>query len=269
MTGFGSAQITKGPNKIIVEIKSVNHRYLDVLCYLPNGYAAFEEKVRQVLRSQMERGRVTVSVKAVQNAPTDLKLNRDFLKKYLREINALKKEFKLSGDVPIADILRLPGVFEVKEESLSSDEMWSLLEKALNKALQGLMAMRQREGKSLSKDITEQLQAMQVNLQKIKARKEEILADKKKSFSPEEFSSFQKSTDINEEMTRLTHYISEMKKVLHSIVPVGKKMDFIGQEMQRETNTTGSKVQDKVVSDSVIAIKSKIEKIREQSQNIE
>jgi uncharacterized protein (TIGR00255 family) len=269
MTGFGTAQVSKGQNKIVVEIKSVNHRYLDALCYLPNGFASYEEKVRQVLRSQMDRGRVTVSVKVVQNVATELHLNKVFLKKYLREINALKKEFKLNGEISLADILRLPGVFETREENWSPEEMWNVLEKALAKALHGLMAMRSREGKSLAKDINIQLQAMTENLSLIKQRKENILNEKKKTLTPEEFSSFQKSSDINEETARLAHYISEMKKVLHSSVPVGKKMDFIGQEMQRETNTIGSKVQDKIISDAVIGIKSKIEKIREQSQNIE
>jgi uncharacterized protein (TIGR00255 family) len=160
-------------------------------------------------------------------------------------------------------------VFEVAEEHFDGEELWSAMEKALQKAVQGLMMMRRREGESLARDISLQLKEMAQQGQKIRQRKEAMLAEKKKFLSPEEFASFQKSTDVNEEVARLDHYVEEMKKLLKNPTAVGKKMDFIAQEMQRETNTIGSKVQEKIVSNAVITLKSRIEKIREQSQNIE
>ena len=129
--------------------------------------------------------------------------------------------------------------------------------------------MRSREGKTLATDISDKLRLMSSEIVKIRQRAKAILQDKKKMMTNEEFSSYQKSNDINEELTRLSHYIDEAKALLKSGDLAGKKFDFVAQEMQRETNTVGSKVQDQLVSNAVIALKSKIEKIREQSQNVE
>jgi len=129
--------------------------------------------------------------------------------------------------------------------------------------------MRKREGRSLCADVTDKLRRMLLEIKKIQRRAQEILKEKKGKLTNEEFSSFQKSNDVNEELSRLIHYIEEFKLLLKTDIAVGKKLDFIAQEMQRETNTVGSKLQDKIVSSAVIALKSKIEKIREQSQNIE
>ena len=144
-----------------------------------------------------------------------------------------------------------------------------MLERGLLKSLQGLVNMRKREGRALVKDVSEKLGLMMAQSKNIRRRQASIVKEQQKKMGREEFQSFQKSSDINEELSRLTHYIDELKLLLKSSVPVGKKIDFVAQEMQRETNTIGSKVQDKIVSNAVIALKSKIEKIREQSQNIE
>ena len=129
--------------------------------------------------------------------------------------------------------------------------------------------MRQSEGKSLAADVSSQLKRMSMQIKKIRAKVRSILSEKKKKLTAEEFRAFQKSSDVNEEIIRLGHYIDEIFPLIRSKVPVGKKIDFIAQEMQRETNTIGAKLQDKVISSAVISLKSKIEKIREQSQNIE
>ena len=129
--------------------------------------------------------------------------------------------------------------------------------------------MRQREGKSLAADMGDKLKKMSARLKAIEKRAAQILKEKQKVLKPEEFSSFQKSIDVNEEIARFTHYIQEMTELFKASIPVGKKMDFIAQEMQREANTLGSKLQDQMVSNAVIALKSKIEKIREQANNVE
>jgi len=169
----------------------------------------------------------------------------------------------------VGQIFQMPGVIETKESVLDVNDLWPSVEKAIQKALNDLIGMRKREGKTLSRELANFLSLMSLRIKKIGERSRSILSEKRKILNPEEFVSYQKSSDINEELTRMLHHIDELKALLKSVVPVGKQIDFIAQEMQRETNTIGSKVQDRMVSNGVIALKGKIEKIREQSQNIE
>ena len=163
----------------------------------------------------------------------------------------------------------MPGAVETKESFLDPEQVWPALEKCLRRSLEGLNHMRSREGLSLAADVADKLKRMGEQIKHIKVRAKVVLKEKQKELSVEEFQSFQKGCDINEEMTRLAHYIDEVRRLLKSATSVGKKIDFIAQEMQRETNTIGSKLQDKTVIQAVVALKSKIEKIREQAQNIE
>jgi len=191
------------------------------------------------------------------------------VRQYQKHAHSLKKDFNLKGDLSIAEMIRLPGVVEVSETTLDPEVMRPAIEKNVLKALKSMEQMREREGRSLFLDLGRQLASMKAEARKIEQRARAILKEKKKTLSMEEMASFQKSNDINEEIARLLHYVDEFKKFLKTSQPTGKKLDFIAQEMQRETNTIGSKVQDKVVSGAVITLKSKIEKIREQAQNIE
>ena len=269
MTGFGASQSFKDRVKIVVEIKSLNHRYLDINYYLPPGFASTENKIRQVIERAIERGRITVVVRIVQQSSQTIFLNRETARIYLKYARVLKKEFGLKNELTLPELIRLPGVLEIKDSFIEPETFWPVLEKNVQKALAGLIHMRSREGQSLAKDVLDKLMKMIAQIKKIKQRSEVILKSKKEEASPEEFKSFQKSCDINEEISRLNHYIEELKPLLKGSVPVGKKIDFIAQEMQRETNTIGAKLLDKAVSSAVIVLKSKIEKIREQSQNIE
>ncbi len=269
MTGFGSAQFSDGKVRGVVEIKSLNHRYLDINYYLPIGFGSLEDKIKQVLGKHIARGRVSVSIKITERPGTVYKFNKAAARQYLKDAESLSQGLGLRNDLSLSDIVRLPGVVDSNEEVVSAESVWPLLEKNIQRAVKGLADMRKREGKSLAVDIRIQLEKMQGQIKHIKIRGGTILAEKRKALVDDEFSSFQKGTDINEELARLTHYIDEMKSLLRAESSPGKKIDFIAQEMQRETNTIGSKLQDKVVSNAVIALKSKIEKIREQSQNIE
>ena len=269
MTGFGSAQLANGNVKAVVEIKSLNHRYFDINYYLPTGFASAEDKIRQMIQKKILRGRVTVSIKITQKPQQKVVINKQVVQQHLKNVQALRREFKVPNDVTVSDILKLPGVLDIKETMVEPKMIWTTLEKSIKRSLAGLVTMRAREGRSLAKDVRDKLTRMSVHINKIKARSKTILREKKKILTPEEFQSFQKSNDINEEISRLQHYVTEIKGLLRSTVSIGKKIDFIAQEMQRETNTIGSKLQDKVVSNAVIALKSKVEKIREQAQNIE
>jgi len=269
MTGFGSTQIKAGKVRGFLEIKSLNHRYFDVVYYLPMGFASIENKLRQMIHKQIKRGRVTVSLKITDKPAPHLVFNSDVVNKYLRYGKSMKKEFALDNNLTLADLLRLPGVVEAHDAFVGPQEVWPAVEKAVSQALKSVVKMRTREGRSLAADIKSVLSRMLMQLSKIKSRLKVLQREQKKKLTPDEFLAYQKSNDINEEVARLTHYIEEFKILLKATVSVGKKMDFVAQEMQRETNTIGSKVQDKIVSNAVISIKSKIEKLREQAQNIE
>lgn len=269
MTGFGSEQFTVKGVKALVEIKSVNHRYFDVSYYLPIGLASIESKIKEILETEIGRGRITVTLKFLEKPAQTVSMNMETVNNYLGFAKKIKKQCSVQGDVTVSDVLSLPGIFEIKENYLSATDVWPLMEKSLRKALKQLVMMRRAEGRSLTKDFQDKIRRMMKQLTIIGKRQKEILNDKKKKATPEEFSSFLKSSDINEEVIRMKHYLDEIKIILRGNESSGKKMDFIAQEMQRETNTIGSKVQDRTVSNAVIALKSKIEKIREQSQNIE
>lgn len=269
MTGFGSAQISTDDAKIVVEVKSLNHRYFDISYFLPIGFTSLEHRIRQIIEKEIERGRITVSVKILQKTKYKISLNKSTVNQYIKYANILKKEFGLKDVLSLSDLVQLPGVFETKESFIDSDVLWKLLEKGLRKSLNSLTQMRTREGRSLAVDLNGILKRMYMQINKIQSRIGVILKDKKEILNKEEFIAFQKSNDISEEITRLRHYIDEVKLLIKTTIPVGKKIDFIAQEMQRETNTIGSKCQDQIISQAVIALKNKIERIREQSQNIE
>lgn len=269
MTGFGNATISQGKVKGIVEIKSQNHRYFDLVYYLPSGFASMEGRIRQLINKSLDRGRISVSVKITEKPAQELTFNKEAVGQYLKYAHSLKKEYGLDNNLTLSDLIRLPGVVEAREIILDPESLWPAVEKALVKAIQGLMGMREREGKSLTTNFNQVLNRMLGQIKLIQARGKALLKEKKKTLTDDEFISYQKSNDIGEELTRLAHYVEEFKLHLKSPVDVGKKLDFVAQEMQRETNTIGSKVQDKIVSNSVIALKSKIEKLREQAQNIE
>ncbi len=269
MTGFGACEISLGKVKGTVEIKTVNHRYLDISYYLPQGFSSYEEKVQKLIAKHLKRGRVNVAIKITDKPHVEVTINKEVVRQYMSVAKSLAKEQGLSNNITVSDLLRLTGVVEAKEVFIQAADLWPAAEKSLLKAILSVVAMRKREGKALHADITSHLKRMQQRLTEIKARTTVLLKEAKAQMSNEEYGSFQKSNDINEEISRLNHYIDEAKVFIKTTDGVGKKLDFIAQEMQRETNTIGSKVQDKIVAAAVISLKSKVEKIREQANNVE
>ena len=269
MTGFGANEFRFGTSKGTVEIKSLNHRYLDISYFLPLGFTSVENKIRDIIAGQIERGKITVVVRLSGKPTPTVGFNKSVVRTYLKQGQMLKKEFGLKGDLALANLISLPGVVEIKETLLGPEELWPMIEQGFKKALASLLLMRKREGMSLVRDINSLLSRMRIRIRKIQQRAQTVLKEQKKILTDEEFSAFQKGSDVNEEIARLIHHIDELKALVKTDVPAGKKLDFIAQEMQRETNTIGAKLQDKLVSNAVIALKSKIEKIREHSQNIE
>ncbi|MCA9405205.1 MAG: YicC family protein [Candidatus Omnitrophica bacterium] len=269
MTGYGTAEISVGQVKVTIEVKSLNHRFFDLNHFLPIGFGSIENKIQQLVKKNVQRGRVTVAVKILERPLQAISLNKEAVKVYIKQAKVLKSEFGLKSDLTVADLIKLPGVVETKEVLVSPSKIWPEIKKGIEKALKSLVDMRKREGLSLNRDVQDKLKEMKLQIRAINKQSKLLLKSNRQKLSEDEFKSFQKSSDINEEISRLSHYIDELKSLLKATAPVGKKIDFIAQEMQRETNTIGSKVQDKIVSNAVINLKSKIEKIREQAQNIE
>lgn len=269
MTGFGVAQFSYGKIKGTIEVKSVNHRFFDLAFYLPVGFGVVEGKIRDVLSKSLIRGRVTVSLKIQERPGQQAVFNEDLIHEYLKHAKSIEKKYRLTNNLTLADLIRMPGVVDVRDVVVDPATLWTAIERALKLAVKSLEVMRAREGKSLVVDISDKLKKMTNRLKAIEKRSLEILRNRQKNLKPEEFSSFQKSIDVNEEIARFHHYIEEMRLLLKDGKQAGKKLDFIAQEMQRETNTLGSKLQDDLVTNAVIALKSKIEKIREQANNIE
>ncbi|MEI7998784.1 MAG: YicC/YloC family endoribonuclease [Candidatus Omnitrophota bacterium] len=269
MTGFGSCDLAFGKIKGTVEVKSVNHRYLDVAFYLPPGFSSYEEKIAKLIGQNLKRGRITAAVRLTDKAQMSINLNKEAVKRYVDIAKSLSKELHLKYDLTTSDLLKMPGVVEAKETLVQPLELWPAVEKSLEKALASVVAMRKREGKSLLKDINDQLKRMNERLLQIKNRAKALLKERKGKLTNDEFLSYQKSNDINEELSRLAHHIDEARALVKTSDGAGKKLDFIAQEMQRETNTIGSKVQDKEISAAVISLKAKVEKIREQASNVE
>src|SRR5665213_1547844 len=162
MTGFGTGEITLGKVRGIVEIKTVNHRYLDVAFYLPVGFSSLEDKIQKILSSHIKRGRVTVSVKITDRPQTSIALNQEAVQRYLDFARELGAKHRIKNDITVADIMRLPGVVEAKEVFVQAGDLWPILEKSLQKAAAGVVVMRRREGRALSTDINGQLKRMQM-----------------------------------------------------------------------------------------------------------
>jgi len=269
MTGYGSTEVAWTQIKGTLEVKSQNHRYFDLVFYLPPGFSALEDRIRQILTREMKRGRVTLSFKMSSTPTAKYLLNKQTVKTYFQQAKALKRQFAIDDKITFGDLVGLPGVIEVKETPVDLNRFWPALEKGLKRAMAGCVHMRRREGNSLAADFRKILKQMTGLVKKIQKQAQRIASRQKKILNPDEFISFQKSNNISEELARLHHYIQEFTRLLSSREIAGKKMDFIAQEMQRETNTIGSKLQDTLVSTAVISLKSHIEKLREQAQNIE
>jgi len=269
MTGFGTTQVAVSSVKVQIDIKTVNHRYLDLSFHVPIGFASVEHKIKQLIQQKMQRGRITIGIRIVQSPGKEISLNRDVAKKYVQYARLLQRDMKESTELTVRDVIGLPGVIDVHDFLVTADDVWPLLERGIKRAVDDLVGMRRREGKSLAQDVRKQLKTIVSDVKRIRLRSERILAHKKKDLTSDEFKAFQRTIDVNEELARLGHHCAEMIRQLSLSTSVGKQIDFVAQEMQREVNTVGSKLQDMVATNAVIAMKSAIEKIREQAQNIE
>ena len=288
MTGFGRQEVTEGNRKFTVEIKSVNHRYLDVNIKMPKKLNFFESSIRSLLKEYMERGKVDlfISYEDYSEKNGALKYNEDIAGQYLAYLNEMAEHFKLENDIRVSTLSRYPEVFTMEEQTIDEKELWSVLEKAIRGACEQFVASRIKEGEHLRADLCDKLDGMltyvdfieersPVLLREYKERLEEkvkeLLGDKQIDDAriATEVTIFADKVCVDEETVRLKSHIKSTKETLMAGGSVGRKLDFIAQEMNREANTILSKANDLEISDIGINLKTDIEKVREQIQNIE
>ena len=288
MTGFGRCEIQKDARKFTVELKGVNHRYLDVNIRMPKKLNFFETAIRTLLKSYATRGKVDIFItyEDLSQNQVSVKYNEALAAEYLGYLNRMAEEFGLENDVRVSTLSRYPEVFTMEEQAEDEEELWNGLKEALEGAFEQFVETRTTEGENLKKDILEKLgtleelvgyieerspQIVKEYREKLEEKTKELLADTQIEDSriAAEVILFADKICTDEEVVRLKSHISHMRNTLEEKEGIGRKLDFIAQEMNREANTILSKANDIKVSDCAISLKTEIEKIREQIQNIE
>lgn len=294
MTGYGRARDVVGNYDVTVEIKSVNHRYLELFIHMPRAYAQLEECVRNVLRNQIIRGKteVNINIRAVEDKSRTIGIDRALLADYLEVLGGAAEEYSLPNDLTASTLLRLPDVVSAEKEEDDVKEIWVSVEPVLSAALSDFVAQREKEGRFLADDILEKCgqieqrvgfiqqrapQLVEEYTQKLRDRISQLLG----GVSPDEqrllteVAVMADKMAVDEEIVRLGSHTRNFADIFRQGLegsgpsPLGKKVDFIVQEMNREINTTSSKIGDLEVTMQAIEVKNIIEKIREQIQNIE
>ena len=287
MTGFGRAEIADGNRKCTVEIKSVNHRYLDLNIKMPKKLNFFEAAIRNVLKEYIQRGKVDVFItyEDLTEQNVSIKYNKEVASEYLKYLRQMSEEFGLDDDIRVSTLSRYPEVFSMEDVDIDEEELWNMLEKAIRKAAEGFVETRIKEGENLRDDMISKLDGMLKHVDFIAERSPAIVQEYKQRLEEKvkelldsnvdeariltEVTIFADKSCVDEELVRLRSHIETTKDTLMQGGSVGRKLDFIALEMNREANTTLSKSNDLEISNVAIELKTEIEKIREQIQNIE
>ncbi|MBU3180422.1 YicC/YloC family endoribonuclease [Clostridium psychrophilum] len=288
MTGFGRGTSEKDGKSFTIEIKSVNHRYFETNIRMPRVLISFEDKIRKIIGEKVKRGKLDVFVTQGNYDKEDVAayLNEQLVESYINCFQTLKNKYNLVDDISVGAIARLPEVITLKQKEEDVSETFDLIELSLMKALEALIFMREREGKKLIEDVMHKCDLISKLVDKVKERAPLVVTEYKAKLNQRliilhkevefdegrvamEIAIFADKVGIDEEIVRLDSHIEQMKETLVLNEPIGRKLDFIIQEMNRETNTIASKANDLKILNTVINMKSEIEKIREQIQNIE
>ena len=289
MTGYGVGTASSSTVRVTVELRGVNQRYLDVRVVTPREYAPWERQLRERVQAVAQRGRVEVSVVRAPLAdrrPYRVVVRTELARAYVEAARALRRRLGLAGEVALADVLRLPDLFEVSEEPPEVKRELPALLQALARALEAFDAERRREGRNLARDMQRRTAIMKRTTIAIRRRLPQVLAALRRQVEerlvrlvggPEveagrvahEVAMLAERSDVTEELVRLESHLSALAAVLAAPGPVGKRVEFLLQEIQRELNTTGAKAGDTQVTDLVLAAKAEVEKLREQVQNVE
>lgn len=288
MTGFGRCQKTLGSRDITVEIKAVNHRYLEFSSRLPRSLGFIEDKLKAQVQSRIARGKVEVSVTVAEQkgSASRVTLNEGLALSYLEELRIFARKNGLTDDLTLSDFCRLPDLFTTRMVEVDEEALWRDISETADGALDSFIAMRRREGEKLSADLAAKLyniltlveaverrspETVEAYRQRLYKKLGELLADRQIDDSRvlTEAALFADKVAVDEETVRLRSHIDQFRHILTLEEPVGRKLDFLVQEMNREANTIGSKAQDAEMARIVVELKSEIEKVREQIQNIE
>ena len=288
MTGFGRCEHVQGDRKFTVEIKAVNHRYFDVNIKMPKKFNFFESAIRSVMKEYIQRGKVDVFITCEDDTENNfsLKYNENIAGEYLKYYRQMAQQFNLKDDVTVSRLGSCPEVFSMEEQMVDEDEIWALLETALRGALKQFVETRTRGGENLKNDLIGRLDGMLLDVDAVEKRYPQVL-EEYRSRLREKVDSLLADSQMDEsrlaaevilyadkictdeETVRLRSHIEGMKAELIQGGSIGRKLDFIAQEMNREANTILSKANDLQTSNLAINLKTEIEKVREQIQNIE
>ncbi len=287
MTGFGRAEKTVDQFNIKVNLKSVNHRYLDLAIRVPKYYYFVEEKIRQIASKYISRGKIEifVSVERIEGSDKNITLDRGVAENYISALSELSG-LGLENDVKISTLSQYHDIFKIETDETDEEYITKIITDVFVEAAEDFVNARKNEGFNMEKDISSHLDNLESNLRAVEERYPEIVAEYSTRLRKKinevldnvnvdetrivtEAAIFAERTDIGEETVRLASHINEFRKAIKTDQPIGKKLDFMIQEMNRETNTMGSKANDIEISKIIVDMKSEIEKIREQIQNIE
>ena len=288
MTGFGRCEIAENNHKFTVEMKSVNHRYLDVNIKMPKKLNYFESAIRGELKNYISRGKVDlfITYEDYTENNASIRYNRELAAEYMKYLRQMQEDFGLDDDIRVSTLSRYPEVFSMEEQNIDEEELWKELQKAIQGAAEGFVQTRIAEGEHLKEDLIDKLDGMlklvdfiterspqivQEYRQKLEDKVKDLLGDAQVDESRllTEVTIFADKVCVDEELVRLRSHIETTKKTLQEGGSIGRKLDFIAQEMNREANTTLSKSNDLEISNCAIELKTEIEKVREQIQNIE
>ena len=288
MTGFGRGHEILNGRDITVEIRAVNHRYYEFSCRIPRSMGFMEERLKNLLQGSVSRGKVEVSVliRNVDCPEEKISVNRAVVKDYIEALRSVREEFSLTDDLSLSDVMRIPDAFTVIKEEEDEEQLWADVRAAAEPALAKFVAMREEEGARLKEDVLSRLADIEQRVAEVEKRSPQLVEDYRRRLYDRmcevlegkavdesrillEAGIFSEKTAVDEETVRLRSHIGQFRKMLEDSGAVGRKLDFLVQEMNRETNTIGSKIQDIEVTRMVVDQKSDIEKIREQIQNIE
>ncbi len=288
MTGYGRAQKILNGRDILVEIRSVNHRYYEYSSRIPRTYSYIDEKLKALLKNSISRGKVeaAVTINNIEGKDTEIAINKGVAEGYVAALRSVSEELSLTDDLSLSKLIKLPDIFTVQKTPDDEEQVWNDVAEVAQEAVAKFVEMRSTEGERLKKDITEKsdgILRMVMEVERLSPitvenyrnrlykKLSEVLENKDidEQRILTEAAIFSEKIAVDEETVRLRSHISQLKNMLNSNEAVGRKLDFIVQEMNREVNTIGSKAQDLNITKIVVDMKAEIEKIREQIQNIE
>lgn len=289
MTGFGRGEAKDAERQFTVEVKSVNHRYNDMVVRMPKRLNYLEEKLKNLIKRDIKRGRVEVyvSLENVEQSDVNITLNKSLVGQYVKALKSIGDDFDVVDDISVSLIARFPDVLKVEPKEEDENAIWCCLKEATTEALEMLVKMRITEGKKLAEDIHKRCEYIVSIINRIENEAPKVVLEYKTKLQDRineildeaievdenrlsmEVALYADKSSIAEEIVRLKSHVYQLEQALKDEQPVGRKLDFLIQEMNRETNTIGSKANDLEITNYVVDIKSELEKIREQVQNIE